>query len=99
MISNRRIKHYVYFIESQKNFKIYVGSTSKNPEIRVKEHNNGTNEWTKNNRPFKLIYYEEYICQRDAINREKFYKTGFGKNIKYLIIKYIKSNNINSMIK
>jgi putative endonuclease len=34
--------------------------------------------------PFKLVYYESSISQKDALAREKYLKTGMGK-------KYIKS--------
>lgn len=79
-------KYFVYFLKSLRNEKIYVGMTNKNPEVRSQEHNNGTNEWTRNNRPFKLIYYETYLCKKDAQARELFYKTGFGKKIKKAIV-------------
>ena len=78
--------HYVYFIESLKNGKVYVGQTGKLPELRLKEHNTSSNQWTKNNKPFKLIYYETYLCEEDSKLREKFYKMGFGKLIKKVII-------------
>jgi len=77
---------YVYFIKSLKNKKIYVGFTSKDPNLRLEEHNQGSNNWTKINKPFKLIYYETYFCEKDARLREKFYKMGFGKQIKNLIV-------------
>lgn len=77
---------YVYFAKSLKNGKIYVGSTTKDPNVRVKEHNQGNNKWTKSNRPLKLIYYESFICKDDALSRERFYKTGMGKRIKKAII-------------
>lgn len=76
-------------MKSLRHGKVYVGSTSKKPTIRVDEHNRGVNVWSKHNGPFKLIYYEEYRCKADASNREIFYKTGFGKNIKKLIVEYI----------
>ncbi|PIR98027.1 MAG: hypothetical protein COT89_01535, partial [Candidatus Colwellbacteria bacterium CG10_big_fil_rev_8_21_14_0_10_42_22] len=31
-----------------------MGSTSKTPSIRLKEHNEGTNKWTRQNKPFEL---------------------------------------------
>lgn len=83
-------RHFVYFAESSLNNKIYTGFTSKNPTQRVVEHNTGTNKFTRNNGPFTLVYYEEYLCKTDALNREKFYKTGLGKQIRNLIVKYIK---------
>jgi len=58
----------------------------------LEEHNKGSNVWTKNNKPFKLVYYETYFCDKDARNRERFYKMGFGKQIKDIIIdKVLKS--------
>ena len=77
---------YVYFIKSKRNGKIYTGVTSKDPKTRLAEHNYGTNQWTKQNGPFELCYYESYYCVKDAQNREKFYKTGFGKQIKKIIV-------------
>lgn len=78
--------YYVYFAKSLKNLKVYVGSTSKEPQVRVNEHNAGANVWSKHNGPFELIYFEEYLCKQDAEKKERFYKTGFGKRIKYAII-------------
>ena len=79
-------KYFVYFLKSLRNQKVYVGMTNKEPEVRAQEHNNGANEWTRNNKPFKLIYHETYLCKHDAQARERFYKTGFGKKIKKAIV-------------
>jgi len=73
---------YIYFLKSLKNNKIYVGFTSKSPKIRTEEHNNGSNTFTKNNRPWKLEYYEIFICEKCARAREKFFKSGIGKTLK-----------------
>lgn len=78
--------YFVYFAISLKNRKVYVGKTEKEPGQRVLEHNQGTSPWTRSNGPFKLIYYEKYICKEDASARELFYKSGIGKKIKKLII-------------
>jgi len=78
--------HYVYFAKSLKNGKIYTGKTTKNPEDRVEEHNSSCNAWTKNNAPFRLVYFEEYYCSADAGKRELFYKSGFGRKIRDIII-------------
>ncbi|MEK7091309.1 MAG: GIY-YIG nuclease family protein [Patescibacteria group bacterium] len=85
-MAEARAMHYVYFLKSIKNNKVYVGFTSKNPTARLEEHNAGSNIWTKANGPFKLIYHEEYLCEADARKRESFYKMGFGKKIKQAII-------------
>lgn len=81
--------YYVYFAKSIKNGKVYVGYTSKKPEVRVKEHNSSSNTWSSKNRPLKLIYYESYFCEKDARLREKFFKMGFGKKVKKLILEAI----------
>lgn len=79
--------YYVYFAKSKRNSKVYVGSTDKEPLERVNEHNQGSNAWTRSNGPFKLLYYESFVCKEDAEKREKFYKTGIGRKIKNAIIK------------
>jgi len=76
----------VYFAKSLKNGKTYVGYTEKDPTERIKEHNQGSNKWSKQNGPFTLIYYEKYFCEKDARLREDFYKSGVGKRIKKAII-------------
>jgi putative endonuclease len=78
--------HYVYFIQSTKNGKIYCGRTEKEPLERVKDHNQGSNAYTRANTPFILKYYEKYHCKKDAAEREKFYKSGFGRKIRDLIL-------------
>jgi len=82
-----KIMHYVYFAKSIKTGKVYIGSTRKDPVERVKEHNVGANNWSRINKPLKLIYYEKYHCGTDALSREKFYKSGFGRRVKELIIR------------
>jgi len=78
--------YFIYFLKSLLNGKIYVGVTSKRPIDRLTEHNLGSNQWTRLNGPFKLIYFESYSCIEDAVNREKFYKSGFGRRIRDAII-------------
>lgn len=90
--------YFVYFIQSLKNKKVYVGLTEKSPSIRLNEHNAGSNAWSRNNKPFRLIYYEKYSCKEDAKAREIFYKSGFGKSIKKLIVFYVNEQKINVMV-
>ena len=77
---------YVYLLHSLRNDKSYVGFTSKNPKLRLEEHNSGTNRFTKNNRPWGLVYYESFACEKCARNREMFLKTGVGKKLRRIII-------------
>ncbi|MFH1749456.1 MAG: GIY-YIG nuclease family protein [bacterium] len=83
--------YYIYFIQSEKNNKVYVGCTSKHPDVRLKEHNQGSNKFTKSLIPWKLIYYESFQCEKCAKNREKFYKSGIGKKVKKLIVENFSS--------
>lgn len=46
---------------------------------RFKSHNNGEVSSTKDRRPFSLIYYEACLNKSDAIHREKYLKTHYGK--------------------
>ena len=69
---------YVYAISSiEKNY-IYVGLTS-NFEERLKRHNGLKERTTKFYAPFKLIYIEEVPTRIDARVREKYWKSGIGK--------------------
>ncbi|PIR96303.1 MAG: hypothetical protein COT92_01885 [Candidatus Doudnabacteria bacterium CG10_big_fil_rev_8_21_14_0_10_42_18] len=48
--------YYIYVLKSEKNKKRYVGSSSKLPTERTAEHNLGTNSFTRQNRPWRLIH-------------------------------------------
>jgi len=68
-----------YVLKSLKSGKRYIGHTSKSPIKRLKAHNSGTNKFTRQNRPLVLIYAEEYVSKTEAIKREKFLKSGKGR--------------------
>ena len=77
----QRPMYYTYVLISEKNKRLYVGSTD-NLKRRVEEHNKGVGgEYTSNNRPFKLLFYEAFISKLDAQKQEKFYKTGYGREV------------------
>ncbi len=78
--------YYVYFLRSLKNAKIYSGYSEKDPKERLLEHDAGANDWSRNNGPFELAYFESYYCKTDALHRENFYKSGFGRKIRDLIL-------------
>ncbi len=79
------MNYFVYVLKSLRDGKTYVGTSEKLPFSRLKEHNLGSNTWTKNHRPFELIYFESYVCQEDAIRREKYLKSGIGNKLVGLI--------------
>ena len=68
---------YVYFLLLN-NGQIYKGSTT-NLKRRVNEHKLGKVASTRNKRPLKLIHYEAYLLKEDAMRREKYLKTTYGK--------------------
>ncbi len=70
--------YYTYVLLSNKDDKLYTGYT-KDLKLRFKQHNNGQVNSTKNRRPFILIYYEASLNQQDALRREKYLKTHYGK--------------------
>ena len=71
--------YYTYVLVSQKDHKFYIGWTNDLIK-RIKQHNNGKVESTKNRKPLKLVYYEASLNKEKAIDREKQLKTGFGRN-------------------
>ncbi len=70
--------YYVYVLQSLKDDKKYTGYT-KNLSLRFEAHQNGQVDSTKHRRPFKLIYFEACLNQDDALKREKYLKTHYGK--------------------
>ncbi len=70
--------YYVYVISSINKKYIYVGMTN-NLERRLKQHNMGYEKTTKPNLPFKLIYTEICDSRIEARIREKYWKSGIGK--------------------
>jgi putative endonuclease len=79
--------YYVYAINSLSRTYIYVG-ISDNVARRVSQHNSGSNKTTRAYRPFELIYSESYPTRAQARLREKYLKSGVGKEfLKSLISK------------
>ena len=61
--------NYVYVLRSLKDRKSYVGSTT-DLRRRIKEHAHGDVVSTRPRRPLKLVYYEAYVDEQDARERE-----------------------------
>jgi putative endonuclease len=68
----------VYAIKSEVKNYIYVGM-SQDLEERLRRHNSGREKTTKPYLPFSLIYREEHLTRVDARKREKYFKSGVGK--------------------
>ncbi|AXB55203.1 GIY-YIG nuclease family protein [Flavobacterium fluviale] len=78
----------VYILYSERFNKNYTGFTSNLIE-RFKSHNDlGTKGYTLKFRPWKVIHVEFFTSKSDAMKREKYLKTGAGREfIKNLISK------------
>ena len=70
--------YYVYAIRSVIKNYIYVGLTA-NTEKRISEHNDKKEKTTRSYAPFKTILIEEYDTRIKAREREKYLKSGAGK--------------------
>jgi len=79
-------KYFVYAIKSLGNNRIYVG-ISKDPDKRLKEHNNGETKSTQYFRPWKLIYKKLVDNRKTARREEKRLKSGYGKEFLKKLIK------------
>ncbi len=73
--------YYVYVLYSIKSKRLYIGYT-QNLKQRIEEHNKGVGgTYTKNNRPFVLVFYEAFRAKEDATKQERFYKSGYGREV------------------
>jgi putative endonuclease len=86
--------YYTYVLQSQKDNKFYTGFTS-DLKSRFKSHNNGEVSSTKHRKPFVLVYYEACLNKEDAIHREKYLKTHYGKMfLKNRLKSYLTENTL-----
>lgn len=70
--------YYVYVLESGKDDGFYTGFTT-DLDRRMDEHNRGLQVSTQSRIPFRLIYYEWCLSKDDALDRERYLKSGMGK--------------------
>ena len=72
-------RYYVYTLFSLQDKKFYTGFTT-NLKDRLSRHARGEVKSTLSRRPLRLIHYEYFINKEDAMAREVFLKSGFGRN-------------------
>jgi putative endonuclease len=85
--------YYVYVLQSELDKQFYTGFT-KDLKKRMEEHNSGISSATKGRIPLKLVYYEFCLNLKDAMKRERYLKTTWGKRyIKNRISNYLKEGN------
>ena len=71
---------YVYILKSLNSNFFYKGLT-RNPDKRIPEHLKGRSPSTKNKLPLVLIHVEVCANRIEARRMEKFFKSGFGREI------------------
>jgi len=69
---------YVYVIKNLLTHKRYTGYT-KNIHQRIKKHNTNHKGYTGQRGEWVLVYSEQYRNKNDALLREKFLKSGKGR--------------------
>jgi putative endonuclease len=57
----------------------YVGQTG-DMEKRLATHNAGKSKWTSRGKDWQIVYTEEYETRREALIREKWLKSGVGRD-------------------
>lgn len=77
--------YYVYVLRSSVDRGFYTGYTH-DLKKRTEEHFTGISKSTKHRLPLELIYYEACLDKKDAMHRERYLKTTWGK-------RYIKNRN------
>ena len=80
--------YFVYVLQSRKDGKHYTGITN-NLERRLSQHNRGNSSTpsTQTRGPFRFIYSEKVANRMAAREREKYLKSGSGREfIKKLIL-------------
>jgi putative endonuclease len=65
---------YIYVLQSKTDRGLYIGF-SKNLKQRLAAHHAGEAFATSFRGPLKLIYYEAYLEEADALGREKYLKS------------------------
>jgi putative endonuclease len=72
------MNYIVYVLKSENDEKRYIGLTT-NIDRRLWEHNSGLVKSTRNRRPLNMVYKEVYATKGEAQARERFFKTGKGR--------------------
>lgn len=72
--------YFVYVIKSIDFNYTYVGHTIDLKQ-RLVEHNKGKTRSNKAYKPFNLLYFETFNTREEAIKREKYFKTGSGREL------------------
>ena len=70
---------YVYVLKSNKTGRRYVGSCD-DIDKRFQRHNLGHSKATRAGIPWILVHSENFATRADAMRKERYYKTGRGRD-------------------
>ncbi len=71
---------FAYVLVSERTGRRYTGSC-EDVEERVRRHNAGHSLSTRHGVPWKLVHYESFETRADAVQRERFLKSGQGRAV------------------
>ena len=71
--------YYCYVLQSQKTGRRNVGSCKDLTE-RIRRHNAGDSKATRHGVPWRLLHSEAFATRSEAARRERYYKTGRGRD-------------------
>ncbi len=75
----------VYILKSTLDGQLYAGFTT-DLQQRLYEHNSGTVPSTRDRKPLQLVFFESYVNKKDALRRERYFKTSAGKKaLKFML--------------
>ena len=85
------VMFHVYVLRSETTGRFYVGYTSDLPQ-RLGQHNHGITKSTKNRGPWGLVHQETFSTRSEAMRRERFLKTGQGREELKAILASVRSS-------
>ncbi len=77
--------YYVYVLKSLKDDNLYTGVTA-DLRRRLRDHNAGKTNSLRARRPLRLVFSEAYPTRRQALARERFFKTPAGGVLKQELV-------------
>src|SRR5699024_1292439 len=72
------VMFFTYVLKSLSHDYFYKGHC-QDLEQRIKQHNRGKTKSIKAYRPFKIVYFETFNSRKEAVLREKYFKTAAGR--------------------
>jgi putative endonuclease len=83
--------YFVYILRGDSSGRHYTGHTADLVQ-RVGQHNDKITKSTKNRGPWKLVHHEEFSTHKEAMRRERFLKSGQGREEVRRILGHIGSS-------